>query len=266
MICLNSLNLGAQVINRLLPVDKILEKRKNAIFKVSVFENGIPKSHGTGFFINSKGLALTNFHVLYHRKNLIQSNGYKYSNIDMNYLLKTSGFQYKFTNKDGIDLGNPVVIGCGNKNNIDACFIKFEKNKTPYIPIEDVKVGTGNKVFSIGHCGGKMNVKNGKIKEYHKDFLSKYDITDVKYNLSTKMIDISNPVCPGDSGGPIFSSNGNLVGMTTIRFSKKKRWWYLGIMIKEVESVKKDSKIKLSKYQHPSKGKVRRPADPFHIP
>jgi S1-C subfamily serine protease len=264
----------AQRITRLKSIEEILEIRKKAIFKVKAYKNGKHVSTGTGFFIDRKGLAITNFHVMYKNKASVKPETSAKAFIDMNTLLTTSNYQYKFTDMKNKDIGSPKVLGCGNKNNLDVCYLKFEKKRVPYIPIDNVKVGLGHKVFSLGHCGGELNVKKGEIKKYHKDFLNYYSITNIKYNHNSKMIEVSNPICPGDSGGPIFNSQGNLVGITTIRFSKnvqvdytksEVKWWRLGITIDEVKSVKKSKGFRVAKYER-GKKKVRRPADPFDIP
>lgn len=274
---LASLNAFPQTINRLLSTDKILELRKKAIFKIAMYDNsGKHISNGTGFFIKKDGTAITNFHVLYHANNktlFSNSNDTKYLN--MNYLLKSSNFQYKITDMNGKDIegGAPKVLGCGNENNIDACLLKFDLKKTPYIPIDNVKVGKGNKVHSIGYCNG-LNTKNGEIKEYFKDFLTLKNITNINYNLKTKMIQVTNPVCPGDSGGPIFSANGDLVGMTTIRFKNElaeaddsdDRWFYLGILIGETKQIKRITPFQLTLFKGIDPKKVTRPSDPFKIP
>lgn len=271
-----SLSYG-QRINRLYSVDKILEIRKKAIFKIDMYDNlGKHISSGTGFFINKDGLAVTNFHVLFHANNkTLFSKTEKSKYINMNYLIKTGSFQYKFTDKDGNTLkgGSPKIIGCGNKNNIDACLLKFNIQKTAHIPTDAIKVGKGNKVLSIGYCGGSLNIKKGNIINYYKDFLSLKNITNINYNLETKMIQVSNPICPGDSGGPIFSSNGDLVGMTTIRFKNNlvesndaNQWINLGILIQELKKIKKIKPYELLLLNLKNNKKLIRPSDPFHIP
>lgn len=259
---------SAQVIHRLYSVEKILEIRQSAIFKIISYKDGKQFSHGTGFFIKPDGTALTNFHVLFHsEENLYASDGYHYNDLKMNKLLKLSKFKYRFIDQNGKDLGAPNIIGCGNKNNLDACMLKFNSEKKfSYIPLSEEKIGKGHKVLSLGHCGGKLNTKNGTIREYHTDFLGKFNIASLNLNRNTKMIDITNPICPGDSGGPIFSSTGQLVGMTSIRFKGQGKQFFLGILIDETKSIQATTPFNLVRYVPPAKTqKIRRPANPFEI-
>lgn len=260
--------LKAQVIHRLYSINKILEIRQHAIFKIVAYENGKQLTHGTGFFIDGKGTALTNFHVLFHsEKNLFASDGFDYKELDMSSLLRLSKYKYRFIDHLGNDLGTPEILGCGNSNNLDACRLKFHlQKKTSYIPLSDEKIGTGHKVFSLGYCGGNLNTKNGQIREYHTDFLSKYNISRLNLNRNTKMIDITNPICPGDSGGPIFSATGQLVGMTSIRFEGQGKKFFLGILIDETKKIKATKSFQLVKHVPSQKTqKIRRPANPFDI-
>lgn len=233
-----SLNLSAQTITRLQDFKKTLEIRKRSIVKIEVFNEQKRILFGTGFFIDSIGTIATNFHVLYPTSDEINRvKAFEKKRVYMNDLIKNSKYSYRITFNDGQKAQSIKLLGCGNANNIDLCQLKVERKNNAFIPIENNKIGLGNTVYSIGFCKDEINYKKGIIDEYHKDFLSQYDQWSYNLNQKTPMINISNNICKGDSGGPILSSNGVLLGMTTIYFQDKNKKWNLGILYSELNKI-----------------------------
>lgn len=147
------------------------------------------KASGTGFFINENGYIATNYHVVDGMKVIqveYQQNGKKYTH-------------------------NAEVVVSDPTN--DLAILKITDNsfvKLPQIPYvftaktEDV----GTEVFALGYP------KTQKLGDEIK-------FTDGKISAKTgamgdiRLYQISVPITHGNSGGPLFDSKGNLIGITS---------------------------------------------------
>ena len=146
------------------------------------------KASGTGFFINEDGYIATNYHVI---------DGMKVVQVEYQQNGK------KITHNAEVVVSDPTN---------DLAIIKITDNsfvKLPPIPYvftaktEDV----GTEVFALGYpktqkLGNEIKFTDGKISAKTGAF---GDIT---------LYQISVPITHGNSGGPLFDSNGNLIGIT----------------------------------------------------
>lgn len=151
---------------------------------------GIPSntsSSGTGFAISSSGIIVTNYHVIEGAKNI------KVRGIDGN-------FNKSFSAK--------ILIS--DKNN-DLAIIKIDDysfstiGTIPYV-IKSNVANAGENIFVLGYplratMGDEVKLTNGIISS-RTGF--KGDVTSYQ---------ISAPVQPGNSGGPLFDSQGNIIGV-----------------------------------------------------
>lgn len=176
------------------------------------------KSSGTGFFIAKNGYITTNFHV-------VEDANF----IEVEYLKKS--FKAK------------VVVS--DKQN-DIAILKVEDNS--FIPLTTLNYNfktetsdVGTSVFALGYplteiMGKEIKYTDGKIsaKSGYKGDISSYQI--------------SVPIQPGNSGGPLFDENGSLVGITSSGINRTIadnanyaiKIKYLNLLIEEV-----DGKIEL---------------------
>ena len=161
-------------------------------------------SSGTGFFISKQGYIATNYHVI---------NGATSITIDLSGKDNQSN-QYA-----------AVLVRCDPTNDIavlrivDPEFSPFQQ--LPYI-IES-KVNVGASVFTIGFplnniMGKNFKVSNGIIS-------AKTGIND-----DVRYYQITVPVQPGSSGGPLFNKDGNIVGITSSQLNGD----YIGAHIENV--------------------------------
>lgn len=152
----------------------------------SVLEKSYPKS-GTGFAISSNGIIVTNFHV-----------------IDGAKTIKVRGINSDF-NKT---YSAKVLVS--DKNN-DLAIIQIDDygftslGTIPYT-IKTGLAGVGENIFVLGYplratMGDEIKLTNGIISS-RTGFQG--DITSYQ---------ISAPVQPGNSGGPVFDSQGNIIGI-----------------------------------------------------
>ena len=147
------------------------------------------RGNGSGFFLNSNGYIATNYHVV---------DG-------------TTALQANFT-RDGETQSYPASIVITDPQN-DLAIIKiedssFNDNKPlPYGLMTRTK-DTGSEVFAMGYpmadvMGSEVKFTDGKIS-------SKSGIGG-----DVRVYQISVPIQPGNSGGPLFDMEGNVVGITS---------------------------------------------------
>lgn len=158
---------------------------------------------GSGFFITSKGLLATNAHVVKDAKKIEIKVPNNFGNTTYNAKLIL------------IDTRNDVAIV-----QIDDALFK-ELNKLPYGISENADIG--EKSFTIGYplndvMGTNYKVADGIIS-------SKTGIAD-----DVRYYQITIPIQPGNSGGPLFNSQGNIIGITSAKLNSNA----VGVQIENV--------------------------------
>jgi serine protease Do len=153
--------------------------------------NGMPQGkqiitgEGSGFFISPDGYAVTNNHVVDHAKTV---------------QIKTDdGMTYK-----------AKVIGTDPKT--DLALIKVDADKTfPYVKFAEHEPRVGDWVVAVGNPFGlSSTVTAGIVSARGRDIgAGPYD----------DYIQIDAPINKGNSGGPAFNVNGNVIGVNTAIFS-----------------------------------------------
>lgn len=183
------------------------------------------KSSGTGIAISSNGIIATNFHV-----------------VDQSKIIKIRGINSNF-NK-----AYTAKIIFTDQNN-DLALLKIEDNlftslgNIPYT-IKTKLSDVGENIFVLGYplratMGDEIKLTNGIISS-RTGFQS--DITTYQ---------ISAPVQPGNSGGPVFDSQGNLIGIINAKHlgaenaSYAVKATYLSNLIDLIPSPPKQSTVNL---------------------
>ena len=177
------------------------EKRQDKFIKMfptSSGDVGHKKEHsrasGSGFFITKNGVIATNAHVVEGAKN-----------IEVTVSSESGSFTYK-----------TKVLLMDSKNDVALLQIDDQKFKgltsIPYGIVENSDVGS--RVFTIGYplndvMGTSYKVTDGIIS-------SKSGIAD-----DIRYYQISVPIQPGNSGGPLFNKDGNVIGITSARLNSK---------------------------------------------
>jgi S1-C subfamily serine protease/antitoxin component YwqK of YwqJK toxin-antitoxin module len=153
------------------------------------------KGNGSGFFINEKGYIATNYHVVKGA-----------SAIQVEYFQK--GIKNTFSAK---------VIVTDKQNDLAIIQITDSKFKTlpsiPYVFSSTIK-DVGSEVFALGYP--IANVMGDEIKFTDGKISSK---TGIEGDITVYQISV--PIQPGNSGGPLFDSKGNLVGITSSALNKE---------------------------------------------
>jgi S1-C subfamily serine protease len=164
--------------------------------KIKVLDSNSWVSNGTGFFIDLKGYIATNYHVIDN----------------------ASEIQVEFY-RNGIKQIYQAKVLKADKQN-DIAIIKI--NSDDFIPFDTLPyffkidlADVGSSVFTLGFpmalslMGEDIKFTDGKISS-KTGFLG-----------AVNSYQISAPIQPGNSGGPLFDFDGNLIGITSSTVNRK---------------------------------------------
>lgn len=159
---------------------KIFAKYNAAVFMVFT-SDGYNNYQGSGFFINSEGLAASNYHV-FHGTNI-------------------GAEQIKLAGSDNVYKVTEVI-----HSSEDEDFILFRVNvsNTNYIPLAKYKPQIGEKVYAIGSPHGLENTfSSGEVSQWR----------------DKNLMQISALIDHGSSGGALINEYGEVVGITSGSFA-----------------------------------------------
>ncbi len=161
--------------------DLIKRSEKSVFMVLSYNAKGEIISTGSGFFIDQKGIALSNLHVIKDSKKV------KIKTIENQYFDVESILDFNV----GLDI---VKFKIKNSNSKIFPFLKFAQ----------VKAEKGDEIFAIGNPDGlESTVSNGIISAIRS--LTNYG----------SVYQITAPISPGSSGGALFNMSGEVVGITS---------------------------------------------------
>lgn len=145
-------------------------------------------SSGTGFLVNVEGYCVTNYHVVNDAKRIE---------------VYSPKFDKKFMAKVfSKDISNDLVI----LKIDDSTYTKNLFNNIDFNILEQDEIKIGQEVITLGfpltdYLGSTARLSNGLIN-------SKFGLQE-----DPRTYQISNPLQPGNSGGPLFNLKGELVGI-----------------------------------------------------
>ena len=143
--------------------------------------NGQVTGQGSGVILKDKGLLITNFHVFSGAEKMIVVHGDDTLNYD---------------GIIGVDVDKDIVI---------ARLEGYECSNIPVGNSDEIKVG--EEVYAIGSPLGLENtITKGIVSGYRKS------LGEIKSTL----IQIDASLSPGSSGGAIFNSKGEIIGITAL--------------------------------------------------
>jgi serine protease Do len=167
------------------PLDKFLRQ-----FGFQDMPNNLPRglqrtaAEGSGFFISADGYAVTNNHVIANAKTV------------------------QVTMDDGRTLPAKVV---GADERTDLALIKVEGRDFPYVKFADRDPRVGDWVIAVGNPFGLGGTVTAGIVSARG--------RDIGSGVYDDFIQIDAPVNKGNSGGPSFDLDGNVIGVNTAIFS-----------------------------------------------
>lgn len=208
IISLTSLSLQAQPIVRLLSGEEVSEVRKNATLAVERYSKGIINDDATAIWIGDEGYIVTSFHI-----------------IDGSVDNKDQEVRLFDRQNNRIEF---VVVSCGDNRKIDLCLLKSKERPSSYFPIRKTKIGEGHTAYWIGHTNFRSyTAQETQILRFYKD-----TSTEIQHgektrpylkNIGVASVAHTNQQCKGCSGGPLFDSQGNLLGMLDRFYSFPKK-------------------------------------------
>lgn len=167
---------GSDVAIKLTPQD-IFERYSPAVFMIFT-SSGYQRFQGSGFFINSNGLAVSNYHV------------FEGTTIGYEVIKLHDGRQYKLKDIILKDKANDIMVFT-----IDAGNTSFK-----YLTLSSRRPRVGDKAYAIGSPRGFENTfSSGEISQLRED----------------NIIQISVPIDHGSSGGALINEYGEAIGITS---------------------------------------------------
>ena len=152
---------------------------------------------GSGFIISEDGYILTNFHVI---EEAVQGD-----------------YEVKVLNYEG-DEFTAAVIGYEEDN--DVAVLKIEATGLNAATIGDSDaMKVGEMVYPVGNPLGELEytMTDGMVSALDREIRS-YDNVKQTYK-SVNMFQISAAINSGNSGGPVYNSRGEVVGIATAKYS-----------------------------------------------
>jgi serine protease Do len=143
---------------------------------------------GSGFIIDSRGLILTNAHVVYGRQAIT------------------------VTLDDGTTLPGKLV---GADLLFDLAVVGIPRPTSGELPVAHLgdsdAVSVGDPVFAIGNpLGLDQTLTHGLVSSINRI------LPDVPFSLTEPLIQTDAPINPGNSGGPLVDACGNVIAVTTM--------------------------------------------------
>lgn len=153
--------------------------------------NGSVSGTGTGFALNSLGYIVTNYHVIENAKSI------KIKGINGNFETKYKA-EVVITDKK-----NDIAI-------IKITDINFTSLNIPPYTFSNTTSNVASKCYALGYP--MTQVMGNEIKFTDGTISSK---TGYQGDVSTYQISV--PIQPGNSGGPLFSADGKVIGITNAK-------------------------------------------------
>ena len=192
-----------------LTAEEIFENNKYSVVSIWYVGNdnsyySMPKADttllsGSGFIITSNGIVATNNHVIESFDSL---------------LIKTF---------DGT-LHNAVIVMTSSDNDIALLkIIDSVETEYPFVDIGNIDdIRAGQPIYAIGSpMGFEFSISSGiiaAIRTNEKVSLMDYSTYTTFEKTFNKVIQITASISPGNSGGPLFNSKGEAIGITTYSY------------------------------------------------
>jgi len=155
----------------------IFRQSKNSVVLVMAFDkNSQPIIIGSGFFIDDGNKIATNFHIVKDAVTLV--------------IKKPDGTTSKITETYGVDYKRDIIL---LSSPIKGKALLLE-TQTPEV---------GDDILAIGNPKGFENTLSIGI------------VSGIRSEDGTDYYQITSPISPGSSGGPIINKDGNVVGVST---------------------------------------------------
>lgn len=177
------------VVSLLLPFEgfaqlsELVSEADKSVFTIYTYdEYGQASGSGTGFFIDSTGVALTNYHVL---------EGASVATIET-----TEGDKYQIAD----------IIGTSQRHDIAKFRVDTDGRSVSGLNLSTGRPEKGESIFTIGAPQGLSNT------------VSKGIVSGIRnHDEMGEVIQISAPISSGSSGSPVINMAGRVIGIATFQ-------------------------------------------------
>ena len=170
------------------------------------------KGTGSGFFIDSEGTIVTNFHVI----DLAQAISVEMDN----------GASY------------PVTEIVDFSNLYDLAILKIDVKDHPYLELAEKDARTGEQVYAVGSALGTLTgTFTGGMVSSTKRTYGEIDC-----------IQMDAAISPGNSGGPLVNVYGEVVGINTASYTRGENL-NLAIKVSELDRLAKDKNWSVKEFK-----------------
>lgn len=183
----NSLNIAKPPVDR---SPKTTQLDEAVLTIVGMNAKGSPVSQGSGFILSSEGLAGSNYHVF---RGAVRA-----------FAECCNGRKFEVRSVEGADLEKDLMVF----QLYDVDGVEKPQN-LPHVvlaPSKDLKVG--QRVIAVGSPQGLENTVSDGI------------LSAVRESDSVRYLQITAPISPGSSGGPVLNSDGQMIGVASFQFEK----------------------------------------------
>ncbi len=158
----------------------IKESLKSVVMIIAFDEEGQPTGLGSGFIINDKGDIATNYHVVEGASGVV---------------VRLVGSEKRF----------PADLIVHKNAEHDLAVIRAKGLKAPALKLgDDLVQEVGGKIIAIGNPKGfSGTVSEGIISGFRK------------FDDKLRLMQITAPISPGSSGGPVMTEKGEVVAIAT---------------------------------------------------
>jgi len=152
------------------------------------------QSAGTGMILSSDGEVLTNNHVVNGATSIVVT-------------VASTGKSYRADVVGTAPSKDVAVIQLRNASGLKTAKLADNSN--------DVKVG--HAVVGVGNAGGTgaLRASSGKVTDLEQTITASDDGSGTNAERLTGLIQVDAPIISGDSGGPLYDSSGEVIGMDT---------------------------------------------------
>jgi hypothetical protein len=185
--------------------DELFNQYRPAVVKITIKQRDIPIGWGAGFFVGRDGRLITNYHVIRPA-------------------IKNPAFTAEFELGDGRIAKSWTVASCGDARGIDLCLLKLPLRPKSWFSPSAYRPRPGEAAFVIGHPQGfDFSIANGIVSALREGAGKPAELQ------------ITAAISPGNSGGPIFNSRGQLLGVAS-KYLKDGQNLNFGIASGEIRS------------------------------
>ena len=166
--------------SKVLSAEDVYNQSIDKVALIISYEGGIPASQGSGFFID-KNTLITNLHCV----------------------AGADAIQLKIAGKEDIIKGARIVKA---SEEYDLAIIRT-KQTFPSLKIDSLgKEKVGSKIYAIGNPRGLEGTISDGI------------LSGKRENEGVEFLQITAPISPGNSGGPVLNERGEVIGVSTFTF------------------------------------------------